>query len=96
MVKKYFKLEEEIKSVLKKHNTSYEPYNFSLNKKLDIANDIKTKINENISKSDFKVDHELSEELRKFKDTGILQIEKPFLSQRQLLDIHNFLKNENA
>ncbi len=96
MVKKYLKLEKEIKSVLKKHNTSYEPYNFSLNKKLDIANDIKTKINENIPKSNFKIDYEISEQLRKFKDTGILQIEKPFLSHKQLLDIHNFLKNENA
>ena len=50
MSKKYLKLDKEVKSVLKKYDTSYEPYNFSLNKKLAIAEDIKKKINDEILK----------------------------------------------
>ena len=96
MSSKFFKLDKEIKSVLEKYKTSYEPYNFSLNKKLAIAKDIKKKINEDILKNNCNLDSETEAQLKKINETGILQIHKPFLNDVQLFDIHNFLRNEKA
>ncbi len=96
MSKEYLKLEKEIKGVLKKYNTSYEPYNFSLNQKLEIANDIKEKINENIFKNSFQLDFETEYQLKKLRETGIVQIDKPFFNKIQLREIHNFLRKEKA
>ncbi len=93
---KYKTIDDAIKKTLKRNNTSYEPYHFSLNDKLKIGSQIKKNVNKNIEFVPTSIIPNNIDNLDKLRDTGIIQFSKPFLNHSQLHDIHNFLKSKKA
>ena len=89
-------IDEGISAFLASNLINYEPYHFSLNEKIEQANKIKTIINRLIPFDPPSLSGESLKDLKKLKETGIVQFTAPLLDEKQLNEIHNFLKTQRA
>ncbi|MAS81757.1 MAG: hypothetical protein CMF45_03625 [Legionellales bacterium] len=89
-------VDASIENYLRSTGIDYEPYHFSLNQKLSHANRIKEIINGHIPLSSPNLSKESLKDLKKLKETGIVQFSEPFLKHQQLSEIHQYLKEQFA
>ena len=97
MENKYFSIDDQVAKYLLDNNIDYLPYKYSLEEKKDISDRIKKIINENINTKNYiSNDHSDSNLNKILRDQGCFLFDKPLLDERQITDIHNFLKNKKA